>query len=229
MVSIMDENVKNENIENQEKDLNAIHNKMFDQNTQVMLKDEKMNREYLKRVYDGADMDFLPKEIRLTRTKYYKMVADVEKEIENEIKKATKQLLIIPIVLLCSILIYTFFTGIADKYDDAYNKINDAYGAEFDKIDTNLNDLDDVDRLLNPSIGENDKDVREIAKAYRVAAGVVRAVGWAIFCIGVTIFLFFFISSIKMIIIQKKRKEYSLKRLENIKQEHMMLGTYDAE
>lgn len=223
----MDEKEFNESTEI---DLEAIHNRMFDENTATLDKDENMNREYLKRVHNGADMSFLPKEVRLTRTQYYKMVDGVEKEAEAEINRGKKQIKSVTVVFLCIMLFVALFYGIGDAYDRGAAEIEASYKTELNEnIDTDLNSADDVDRLLNPKLDAGDKEAKDAIKAYNIAGGVVRAVGWLIFCGDLTMFLFFFISSYKIIHKQKQRREISLKRLEALKQEHMLLGTYDAE
>ncbi len=220
----MEENIKNAN---QEKDLNAIHNRMFDQNGETFYEEVKMNREYLKRVYNGVDMDFLPKDARLTRTQYYKMVADIEKEISQEIQRAKKQIIIAVIVFIGVWLVSTIFSGISMKYSRAESEIYNAYKEyAVEEYGQDIETFEDIRDAQNNIIADG---IHADIRAFQSAAKITAAIGWLIFCCDVVMLAFFVISSTKIIAKQKIRRKESLKRLENLKEEHMMLGTYDAE
>ena len=85
-------------------DISHIPNAMFDQNIATFDKSETMNRDYLHQIY-GEDMEFLNKEVRLTRTKHYEMRESIEKTFEESIQYEKKKMVIVTAIILVLVIL----------------------------------------------------------------------------------------------------------------------------
>ena len=63
-----------------------------------------MNRDYLNQIYK-EDMSFLNKDVRMTRTEYYKELNDIEKTYAKELS-VQKKLIVLHAVLFVLMLIF---------------------------------------------------------------------------------------------------------------------------
>lgn len=184
------------------------YNSIFDYNTQKEVADsDNMNRDYLNGIY-GENMSFLNKDIRLTRTQYYKRKQDIENSFDEEIKSYKKRMFIFSAAsaVFGGFGIFSLYMSqnFQSLYIEAYEKI--AYS-----------------KVAAGTVGD-----QQLADYIRLATAVFGTV--ATFCIAaaIVVFLFFNIGLFKHISGLKKRKKASLEHLEEIKKECMLLGIYDA-
>lgn len=174
---------------------------MFDQNVDSFTQGEAMNRDYLYQIY-GESMDFLNKEVRLTRTKYYEMCEKIEKRFAESIKYEKNKMVVVTAVFLVLIIFAVISFCISDNSFDKYYKLYNLSFYEY--LDKN------------------------IIRGYWAMGGLLFGVGWIALVTGITVFGMLVYNSIKNIKQYKKKQENALKRLEQTKQECMMIGTYDA-
>ncbi len=199
----MDEKLRVNTLETSEEkeDISHLANRMFDQNVNSFTEGETMNRDYLHRIY-GEEMDFLNKEVRLTRTKYYEMCEEIEKTFLENIQYEKKKMLILSIIFVALILFsIVSFCVSADSFD-VYHEIH------------NLSFYEYVDK--------------SVARAYWAQGGLFFGIGWIVLVVSVSLFGAFVYSTIKNIRQYKKKKERALQNLEENKREKMLLGLYDA-
>lgn len=185
----------------EKEDISHIPNSMFDQNVNSFTEGETMNRDYLHQIY-GEDMDFLNKEVRLTRTKYYEMREKVEKNFAESKNYERKKIIIIAIVYIVLLAISIFSIVIALSYFQVFIEANTK--KYFESVDGNL---------LRGAWG---------------AGGFFFGFGWMIFTISSGFFGAFVYSTIKNVRQYKKKRERALEILEENKFEQMLLGLYDA-
>ena len=182
-------------------DISHIPNAMFDQNIATFDKSETMNRDYLHQIY-GEDMEFLNKEVRLTRTKHYEMRESIEKTFEESIQYEKKKIIIVIAIFLVLLTFAIISLRLsADSFDKFY-EINQLAFNEFVE--------------------------KKYVRAYWAMGGLFFGIGWISLVTGVTGFGVFAFSAIKNIKQYKKRKERALESLEESKREQMLLGRYDA-
>lgn len=189
---------------NEKKDISSTYNSIFDQNSQEeVIEADKMNRDYLYHIYDD-EMASLNKEIRMTRTGYLRERVKIEESFGNEIKNYRKNLRTISIIsgVVIGIVVVLFIVAaimISEYMDGVWG---------FALEGKNVNNA-----VLN------------LTWYY---GAMVAFVGVLIFILGALMFLFFGGSAIKAIKRLKKNKARALQRLEDMKEENMLAGTYDA-
>ena len=182
-------------------DISHIPDSMFDQNVNTFTEGETMNRDYLQRIY-GENMDFLNKEIRLTRTKHYEMRESIENGFAEKIKYEKKKVLILSIVFAVIIVFVVVSFCVSANSFDVYHKIYDQSFYEY------------VDK--------------SVARSYWAMGGLFFGIGWIALAVSFPVFGAFVYSTIKNIRQYKKKKERAIQNLEERKHEQMLLGLYDA-
>lgn len=182
-------------------DISHIPNSMFDQNTATFDKGETMNRDYLYDIF-GESMDFLNKEVRLTRTKYYEMREKVEQRFTKSIKDEKKKIVVVTAIFLVLVIFAIISFGLSA---DSFDKYEEVYELSF-----------------------NEFVERKFVRAYWAMGGLFFGIGWMVLVINVTVFGVFVYSTIKNIKQYKKKRERALEILEENKREQMLLGLYDA-
>ena len=199
----MDEKLRVDVLESTEKkpDISYIPNSMFDQNVDSFAEGETMNRDYLHHIY-GESMDFLNKEIRLTRTKHYEMREKIEKGFAESIRYEKKKMVIVTAIFLVLVIFAIVSFGLSADSFDKYEEIHKLSFNEF------------VDR--------------KYVRAYWAMGGLFFGVGWIALVTGVTGYGVIVFNAIKNIKQYKKKKERALEKLEESKREQMLLGRYDA-
>ena len=199
----MDEKLRVDVLESTEKkpDISYIPNSMFDQNTASFVRSETMNRDYLYHIY-GESMDFLNKEVRLTRTKHYEMREKIEKGFAESIRYEKKKMVIVTAIFLVLVIFAVVSFGLSADSFDKYEEIHKLSFNEF------------VDR--------------KYVRAYWAMGGLFFGVGWIALVTGVTGYGVIVFNAIKNIKQYKKKKERALEKLEESKREQMLLGRYDA-
>ncbi len=199
----MDEKLKVDILESTEEkpDISHIPNSMFDQNVNSFTKGETMNRDYLHQLY-GESMDFLNKEVRLTRTKYYEMREKIEKGFDESVQHEKKKMIILAIVFFVFIIFAIISFCVSAHSFDMYQEM---YLLSFNEY------LD-----------------KSIVRGYWAMGGLFFGIGWIVLVTSVTMFSIFLYSTIKNIKQYKKKKERALKNFEDNKHEQMLLGLYDA-
>lgn len=199
----MDEKLRVDVLESTEKkpDISYIPNSMFDQNTASFFRSETMNRDYLYHIY-GENMDFLNKEVRLTRTKHYEMREKIEKGFAESIRYEKKKMVIVTAIFLVLVIFAIVSFGLSADSFDKYEEIHKLSFNEF------------VDR--------------KYVRAYWAMGGLFFGVGWIALVTGVTGYGVIVFNAIKNIKQYKKKKERALEKLEESKREQMLLGRYDA-
>ncbi|MBQ6936504.1 MAG: hypothetical protein IJN49_08130 [Clostridia bacterium] len=199
----MDEKLRVDVLESTEKkpDISYIPNSMFDQNTASFFRSETMNRDYLYHIY-GESMDFLNKEVRLTRTKHYEMREKIEKGFAESIRYEKKKMVIVTAIFLVLVIFAIVSFGLSADSFDKYEEIHKLSFNEF------------VDR--------------KYVRAYWAMGGLFFGVGWIALVTGVTGYGVIVFNAIKNIKQYKKKKERALEKLEESKREQMLLGRYDA-
>ena len=199
----MDEKLRIDVLESAEEkpDISYIPNSMFDQNTASFVRSETMNRDYLYHIY-GENMDFLNKEVRLTRTKHYEMREKIEKGFAESIRYEKKKMVIVTAIFLVLVIFAIVSFGLSADSFDKYEEIHKLSFNEF------------VDR--------------KYVRAYWAMGGLFFGVGWIALVTGVTGYGVIVFNAIKNIKQYKKKKERALEKLEESKREQMLLGRYDA-
>ncbi len=182
-------------------DISHIPNSMFDQNVNSFTEGEAMNRDYLQHIY-GESMDFLNKDVRLTRTKHYEMREKIENSFNEKLQYEKKKILVLSIVFAVLILFAVISFCVSAHSFDVYHELCDISFYEW------------VDK----------KDVR----SYWAMGGLFFGIGWIVLVTSVTIFGAFVYSTIKNVKQYKKKKERAIQNLEETKHEQMLLGLYDA-
>ena len=189
---------------NEKKDVSSTYNSIFDQNSQEeVIEADKMNRDYLYHIYDD-EMASLNKEIRMTRTGYLRERVKIEESFGNEIKNYRKNLrtisIISGVVIGIAVVLFIVAAIMISEYMDG------VWGFALEGKNVN-------NAVLN------------LTWYY---GAMVAFVGILIFILGALIFLFFGGSAIKAIKRLKKNKARALQSLEDMKEENMLAGTYDA-
>ena len=189
---------------NEKKDVSSTYNSIFDQNSQEeVIEADKMNRDYLYHIYDD-EMASLNKEIRMTRTGYLRERVKIEESFGNEIKNYRKNLrtisVISGVVIGIAVVLFIVAAIMISEYMDG------VWGFALEGKNVN-------NAVLN------------LTWYY---GAMVAFVGILIFILGALIFLFFGGSAIKAIKRLKKNKARALQSLEDMKEENMLAGTYDA-
>ncbi len=199
----MDEKLRVDILEQTEEkpDISHIPNSMFDQNVDSFAEGETMNRDYLNKIY-GESMDFLNKEVRLTRTKHYEMREKIEERFANNIKNERKKMIIIAVVYALVLIVAVFSINIALSYFEIFIEWNAK--KYFEYVDGNM------------------------LRGLWGAGGFFFGVGWIILTISTGFFGAFVYSTIKNVRQYKNKRERALKLLEENKYEQMLLGLYDA-
>lgn len=188
----------------EKRDISKEYNSIFDQNSQEeVIETEKMNRDYLYHIYDD-EMAFLNKEIRMTRTGYLKERVKIEESYENQIKSYRKHLrkvsLASGIIVGIAIVFLIASAILISEY------MNGVWGFALE--------------------GKNvDNATLNLSWYY---GAIVAFIGFLIFLLGALVFIFFGGAAIKAINRLKKNKTRALQSLEDMKEENMLLGTYDA-
>ena len=189
------------------KDISQDYNSIFDQNNSNFLEEDNMNRDYLQMIYND-DMDSLNKEIRMTRTQYYQKYQKIVDDFEKEIKIDKKNLKIVTIIMLVFVGFGLFSLYMSldfhDLYREAYRDI------VFSTLETG---------------SDNDQEVAEYIRMGIAAFGTTATIS---LLVGFSEFAFFGGGTIKHIYRLNKNRQRALNRLEDMKKEHMLLGTYDA-
>lgn len=182
-------------------DISHIPNSMFDQNTASFVKGETMNRDYLYEIF-GESMDFLNKDVRLTRTKHYEMREKIERGFEESIQYEKKKMTILMVILLVFIIFSIISFCVSAN---GFNMYHELYKLSFHEY---------VDK--------------EIVRSYWAMGGLFFGIGWIVLVTSVTIFGAFVYSTIKNIKQYKEKRKRALEILEEDKFEQMLLGLYDA-
>lgn len=199
----MDEKLRVDTLESTEEkpDISHIPNSMFDQNINSFTDGENMDRNYLNRIY-GESMDFLNKEVRLTRTKHYEMREDIEESFSESINQERKKMIVIAIIYAILMIFAILSIVISLYYFNVFTEFNAK--KYFEYADGNM---------LRGTWG---------------AGGFFFSVGWMILTISTGVFGAFVYSTIKNVRQYKKKRERALEILEENKFKQMLLGTYDA-
>ena len=199
----MDEKLRDDipEMAEEKQDISHIPDSMFDQNVNTFTEGEAMNREYLQRIY-GESMDFLNKEIRLTRTKHYEMRESIENGFAEKIQYEKKKMLILSIIFVVLIIFSVISFCVSAHSFDVYHEI---YKLSFYEY---------VDK--------------SVARAYWAQGGLFFGIGWIVLVVSVTIFGAFVYGTIKNVKQYKKKKDRALQNLEERKYEQMLLGLYDV-
>ena len=182
-------------------DISHLANRMFDQNVDSFAEGETMNRDYLHHIY-GESMDFLNKEVRLTRTKYYEMREDVEKSFTESLQQEKKKFVIVLVIFLVLMIFVIVSFCISSHSFDVYHELYELSFYEW------------IDKA----------DIR----AYWAQGGLFFGIGWMVLVISVTVFGAFAYSTIKNVRQYKKKRKRALEILEENKREQMLLGLYDT-
>lgn len=199
----MDEKLRVDILETTEEkeDISHIPNSMFDQNTASFVKGETMNRDYLYEIF-GESMDFLNKDVRLTRTKHYEMREKVEQKFAKSVKDEKKKFLILLIIYVILLSVAIFSISIALQYFQFFVEADSQ--KYFVRVDEDY---------LRGTWG---------------AGGFFFGVGWMILTISTGLFGAFLYRTIKNIKEYKEKRKRALEILEEDKFEQMLLGLYDA-
>lgn len=191
------------NINNtQKEDISESYNEIFEFNTSDIPQSEIMNRDYLKHIYD-EDMQSLNKTVLLTRTQHFKKVEETKQSFEKEIKWSKK-------LLTVSAVILAVFIGVAISF---YSQ-----GLRFQELFT--------ENILDVGISGG-YSISELKAMWQVF-GLSGMVGSLFLLVGGIQFYLLGYGSIKRIRTLKKTREKALEHLEDVKKEHMLMGTYDA-
>ena len=182
-------------------DISHLANRMFDQNVDSFAEGEAINRDYLHSIY-GENMDFLNKEVRLTRTKYYEMREKVEENFIKSKKQEQNKLIILVVIYAVLLIVSISLITIALSYFDVFMDLN--VKKYFEVVDGSM------------------------LQGTWSAGGFFFTVGWMLLVVSTSFLGAFIYSTIKNVRQYKAKRERSLKLLEENKREQMLLGLYDA-
>lgn len=182
-------------------DISHLANRMFDQNVDSFAEGEAMNRDYLHSIY-GENMDFLNKEVRLTRTKHYEMREKIEESFTNSISYERKKTIIIAIVYAVVLVVAISLILMSFSYFNIFMDLN--VKKYFEVVDGSM-----------------------LQGAWS-AGGFFFTVGWMLLVVSTSFLGAFIYSTIKNVRQYKAKRARSLKLLEENKREQMLLGLYDA-
>ena len=185
----------------QKEDISASYNDIFEYNT-VDVEPEMMNRDYLNQIYDD-DMDSLTKVVLLTRTQHFKLVEETKKNFDKEINSSKK-------LLIVSLIVLAIFVSIAISF----------YAQGLHYYDLFAENIVDV----GTSGGYETTELKAMWHIFGLSA----MVGSVFLFIAVLQFFLLGVGNIKRIKKLNKAKEKALQKLEDMKKEHMLSGTYDA-
>lgn len=194
------------NINNQKEDISASYNDIFEYNT-VNVEPEMMNRDYLNQIYD-EDMDSLTKVVLLTRTQHLRRVEETKQSFEKEIKWSKK-------LLTVSVIILAIFVGAAISFY--------AQGLRF--YETFFENMSNIKSFNYGKI--NGYDMGTLKGMWQIF-GLSGMAGSLFLLVGGIQFFLLGVGNIRRIKTLKKNREKALQRLEDTKNENMLLGTYDA-
>ena len=172
---------------------------VFEENTKTFVESQEMNRDYLKHIYK-EDMEFLNKDVRMTRTEYFKDVDKTNESFDKE-EKFFRRLLVASIIIAI-IAIVIAIVLVAFWYVDmrVYHQL---------------------------VLGENSLNGAQLRGFWAMGANF-GAIGWIILVCGIGQLLFFGSGYIKKLKMLKKNRQKALELLEERKKEFMLLGQYDA-
>lgn len=175
---------------------------VFSENiTESRVKAEGMNRDYLKHIYK-EDMEFLNKDVRMTRTGYLRDLDSVEKIYEKETKQAKKRLVlhtvIFAVALALSIYLFKQLFICWDIYRGGYAS------------------------AVSGSVS------KDIVAAYWMLGGVYGFFAALSLFGGIAQFIIFTMSNVKALKLAKRIREKAIRNIEGRKKECMLLGQYDA-
>ena len=94
---------------------------VFEENTKTFVESQEMNRDYLKHIYK-EDMEFLNKDVRMTRTEYFKDVDKTNESFDKE-EKFVRRLLVASIIIAIIAIVIHCRDGTmehASKYGDGF-------------------------------------------------------------------------------------------------------------
>lgn len=177
---------------------------VFSENTtETLIKAENMNRDYLKNIYN-EDMEFLNKEVKMTRSQYIKNYSDIEKHFADEKKRFVKYILFITAVFVILLSVGIWALHEWDVCRKLYIAINEASSQGVVSI--------------------SNSEYRGIW----ALTGLYGCIGWISICIGFVQFVFLASGYLKKIRLLEKNKIKSLKTLDERKRDAMLLGQYDS-
>ncbi len=176
---------------------------VFDCNTATFVEVQEMNRDYLKQIYN-EDMDFLNKDVRMTRTEYLKEVDKINENYDKEEKYFKRLLLASIIVAIIAIVIAVVLVAFWYVDMKVYHQL---YGGAV--------------------LGENHLNDAQLRGFWAMSANF-GAVGWIILVCGIGQLLFFGSGYIKKLKRLKVNRQKALQILEERKKEFMLLGQYDS-
>lgn len=182
---------------------NGAEYDVFAENTRTFIESQEMNRDYLKHIYK-EDMDFLNKDVRMTRTEYLKEVDKINESYDKEEKFFKKLLLASVIGAIIAIVIAVVLVAFWYVDMKVYHQL---YGGAV--------------------LGENHLRGEELRGFWAMGANF-GAVGWIILVCGIGQLLFFGSGYIKKLKRLKANRQKALEILEERKKEFMLLGQYDS-
>ncbi|MCH5189619.1 MAG: hypothetical protein J1F37_03570 [Oscillospiraceae bacterium] len=177
---------------------------VFSENTRKDLNNaEGMNRDYLKHIYK-EDMDFLNKDVRMTRTQYLQSYDSIETTFKKEKSFFKKLIVVLTVILVIAvtigILCFFEYKSCCELYRTAYAGVALGKG-KYSNID--------VQGLWGLCI-------------------IYGTFGCASTVLGISQFFFFGYGYFKKLKHLEKNRNKALQTLENRKKEAMILGQYDA-
>ena len=171
---------------------------VFAENTRTFIESHEMNRDYLNQIYK-EDMSFLNKDVRMTRTEYFKEVDKINESYDKE-EKFFRRLLVASIIIAI-IAIVIAVVLVAFWYVDM--------------------------RVYHQLYGGNSLNGAQLRGFWAMGANF-GAIGWIILVCGIGQLLFFGSGYIKKLKSLKKNRQKALELLEERKKDFMLLGQYDA-
>lgn len=184
----------------------GIEYDVFSENTaESRLKAETMNRDYLTGLYK-EDMEFLNKDIRMTRTGYIREYNIIQENCVKDVKQSKKRIIFHTVIFLIAIVLAVYLFSQFYKSWELFKGIT-----IFIQTDAGVT-----------------KDDGELRRAYWAMTGLYGSLAWITFCLGLFQFVFFTISNIKAIKLAKRLRIKATRSLEGRKKDCMLLGQYDA-
>lgn len=179
---------------------------VFSENTaKSRIKAEGMNRDYLKHIYK-EDMEFLNKDVRMTRTGYLRDLDTVESTYKKETKHAKMRLVFHTVIFVVAVAIAIYFCNQWIIYSGLYEKLTNFI-------------------YFNSEAARDDGGMR---RAYWAASGLFGSLAVISFFVGLAQFIFFTISNVRALKLAKRIREKAVRNIESRKKECMLLGQYDA-
>ena len=197
-----DENVP---LEESKYDYNSVFS--YNDNTEN-INAERMNRDYLKIIYND-EMKSLNKEVRYTRTQYLREISKAQSEFDNTKKQNKKDFIVAICLLIVLVSAGGYFTY---QFFYFYHFARTLF----------------AESVFNSSFDIGNVNLADAVKSCYFACAISGFFSMLFYMIGLISFYILGTSGKNRARINKRTLRRTLDRIEEKKQENMLMGTYDS-